>query len=151
MVEVHVALVIAATKMAPIDSQDPVSGLLSFTFVSTGATTTLPISDTIKSGLVFPHLTNDGEWSTGFAVNNVGGNWIALSVTATSPSGQVLGELTHELAPHQRWVAMSKDVFPSLPASALLHVAADGEIAGFALGFRQGNAMMFAVPALPVE
>jgi len=141
----------ASSGWLKIESSHPLSGLLTFTFRSTMATTSLPVMEEGGTRMVFPKVVNDENWKTGFAVNNLGSSSISVTAQATLPTGQVVGEETVVIEPHRRWVAMTLDIFPDLPVNAIMHLVSDGEMAGFALSFQEGNQMMFAVPALMVD
>lgn len=132
-----------------IESEMPgLTGIMTFTFIATGATTSLPLTADAGTRLVFPRLDAGPQWTSGIAVANVSGDGLNLELHAWDSDGTCLETVTRSVPVGQRLVSMVDALFSvSLPEVFSLTVVGDAVMTGFALTFAPGNAQIIAVPA----
>lgn len=131
---------------------DLVSSLMTFQYLPTGAASSLTLTPTPGSKLIFPLIEHVDGRTTGFSLVNLGDLPSSFSVKLQGTDGTTIAMKLHALQPGEKMVAMLEEYFGvTLPERAILKVQGDGSLAGFALTFTEGNTNVIAVPANILE
>ena len=127
---------------------NPVSGVMTFTYLPSGGTSSLPITNLTGTGLVLPLLENNHEWSSGFAVTNTSDEDATLLISCFDLDGTLIQTHTANVTRHGKFISMVQDIADSeLPERVIMTIESSVPITGFALSFSIGNTMIIAVPA----
>lgn len=123
------------------------SGTIKFTFVN-GGSSSLSISDTSGTGLVFPLIENNDVWRSGFALVNLSHSACDMQMELVHPDGRLLARESLSLPGHGKIVTMADDMFAAnVPRQSIIRVTATQSITGFSLSFGEGARQIIAVPA----
>ncbi|MCB9399419.1 MAG: right-handed parallel beta-helix repeat-containing protein [Acidobacteria bacterium] len=124
-----------------------VTGLLTFTFLSSGGTSSLSLADSFSSQLTLSGLREDSSWISGLALVNLASTSQSVSLNLVSlidGSGQ---QVQRNLAPGEKWVTLLRDLFSGpIPTYSFVQVKGSAALTGFALSFSNGNSQIVAVP-----
>lgn len=125
-------------------------GLIKFTAVDAGGTSSLPTMNSAAKQLVFPLIENHDDWQSGTALVNVSQATANLTLVLTDiESGREVNRIERALPGNAKLVTMLPALFEgNVPEKASLKVLSDQDIVGFALSFRDGAATIVAVPAV---
>lgn len=136
-----------------IRSESPLlAGIMTFTYLPTGGTSSLNLTSQTSSRLLLPGLIQDGQWATGFALCNPSDSPNRATCRLNDLSGRTLASVTQNLAPRGKLVGMLDQVFDvPLPETCTLEITADLPLTGFALAFGHANQQIVAVPAALLE
>ncbi|PIE89138.1 MAG: hypothetical protein CR997_12750 [Acidobacteria bacterium] len=139
----------AETGSLSIRTDEPtISGLMKFTYSSTGGSSSLPLIEETSNYLVLPLLENNAKWVSGFAFVNSTTQTSGLKLTLKSFEGITVQTVYRELAGHGKLVAMLDDLFNDpIPTHVFLEVESEQPLTGFALSFSDQNRQIVAVPA----
>jgi len=123
------------------------SGLLKFTYNSTGGTSSLPLSSETGRYLSLPLLENKTALQSGFAIVNTSDEANQVRLILRSFEGVTIQTIYRELPAHGKWVAMLADSFEGpIPESTFLEIDGEHNLTGFALSFTPQNQQIIAVP-----
>lgn len=123
------------------------TGIMTFTFASTRATSSLPIQSDVGTFIVFPLIQNDQFWSSGFAICNGGDDAVQLQAELVAHGGSPLDSVGIDLGARSKWVGMVDMLFDvEIPETTCVRVESTGPVQGFALSFAPGNSQIVAVP-----
>ncbi|QTD48472.1 serine hydrolase domain-containing protein [Sulfidibacter corallicola] len=128
-------------------ANENLSGLMRFTHVSGGGTSSLPLMTQTGTDWLLPLLQNDEAQQSGFAVTNTGETTVTLTLTLAAHDKSFRESITRTVPPHGKLVAMAADLFgDNVPEKANLTLNATGDVAAFALTFRNDVSQIVAVP-----
>lgn len=127
------------------------TGLMKFTFIPTGATSSLPLVSDVGYTVSLPLLEWSSEYKSGFAIVNTGNYHINVALHLRDKNGNTLDEIKYQdIAPWSKIVMMLDGMFnPSTFKDQMTLVATCDDyptITGFALTFNGDNTEIVAVP-----
>lgn len=126
-----------------------VTGLMKFTFLETGGTSSLPLTATGGRRLVLPLLESTASLVAGLAIANLTTSTANVLLTLDDIEGSARLTRSLQLGSRQKLVSVLATQFPgeSLPAKGFLTIDSDQDLTGFALSFNSTNTVIVAVPA----
>lgn len=129
-------------------SANPIQGLVKFSHLDHGGSTSLPAANTPSHDLVFSLMEHSSQWMSGFAVVNTADRDATVEIAAHRFDGALVEATTHVIPPHAKWVAMLDDVVQAeLPAVGFLACHSSQPLVGLALTFSPNQDQIVAVPA----
>ena len=127
---------------------DTIRGIINFTLLPTGATTSLTTTNTIGTSLLFPRMDWTSNVVSGFAAVNLASEPQELLLTLTDLEGAFIGEATQQLAAGEKIVALLNALFgENLPEKMVLRIDSEKPITGLGITSRDNGAELIAVPA----
>ncbi len=126
-----------------------ITGLMKFTFLETGGTSSLPLTSSGSHRLVLPLLESTASLVAGLAIANLAAVDANAFLTLDDIDGSSHLTRSLVLTPHQKVVSVLATQFPgeTLPAKGFLTITSDQDLTGFALTFNSTNTVIVAVPA----
>lgn len=129
-----------------------VTGLMTFQYLPTGASSSLPLTYESGTRLVFPLIEFVDGRTTGFAIVNLSNQNADVRIQLCNMDGSPAGSFRVTVKAHAKLVDMLDNVFTGpMPERSILKVSSDVQISGFALTFTSGNTNVIAVPATIIE
>jgi len=129
-------------------SMPDIAGLMTFTFQSTRATSSLPIHSEMGGTLLLPFIQNDPYWASGLAICNPNDQIAEIEIELLDLSGHEVGSVTLGLGPNSKYVDMVTNLFSNaLPEVSQMRINSNLPLQAFALSFSEGNTQIVAVPA----
>lgn len=123
-------------------------GLMVFTNLVTGGTSSVPLLKDADASLVLPLLDNSDDAISGLVVTNPSAEAVTLELSLVNHADGSTQTAQETLEAGARLIGITADVFGNdLPESASLRVLANGPVTGFALSFRNEMQQIVAVPA----
>ena len=124
------------------------TGLMTFTFLPTGGTSSLNLVQEFASQIVLPSMREEGGWISGFALVNLADQIQTVQLKLVSLADGSSQQVIKSLDPGQKIVGLNKDLFVGpIPEFSYMTVTGSANLTGFALTFSTGNLQIVAVPA----
>lgn len=125
-------------------------GLMVFSFLPTGGSSSLPLVTDATRKTVLPLLENTDAWQSGFALTNVSGSAARVHLQLLGFANEPVRERDLILPGHCKLVQMLSDTFDgTLPQQSSLVITASEPVVAFALTFASDQSQIVAVPASP--
>jgi len=123
------------------------AGMLTFQFLSTGGSASLPLDGSTGTLLHFPLMENNGKRQSGLVIVNPGDQAVEIQLTFSGLDGNYNNGKSLVLEAREKTAVMLGDLLgDGIPKEGILTVASTGDITGFALTFQGNNEQIFAVP-----
>ncbi|MCK5878521.1 MAG: M6 family metalloprotease domain-containing protein [Holophagae bacterium] len=129
-----------------------VTGLMTFQYLPTGASSSLPLTYESGTRLVFPLIEFVDGRTTGFAIVNLSDQNADVRIQLCNMDGSPAGSFRVNVKAHGKLVEMLDNMFTGpMPERSILKVSSDAQVTGFALIFTSGNTNVIAVPATVMQ
>lgn len=126
----------------------PIQGLVKFSHLINGGSSSLPAVWVPSKDLVFSLLENSSQWNSGFAVVNTSDFEATLQLSLYSFDGNLVQTVNRVLSPNSKLVTMLDEIFQeNLPAAGFLELHSSQDVVALALTFSQNLDQIVAVPA----
>lgn len=137
----------AQTGWLDIGSEiEELKGMMTFSAVSSGGTSSLNLETDAALRLVFPDLETGVGVSSGFALVNPSDQTARVDLSLYAPDGTHWQTLRVNLTARGKLVTMLTDLFDQVPPVAVLKATSSVAVFGFGLNFLGGLDQIVAVP-----
>ncbi|MBO1321726.1 serine hydrolase domain-containing protein [Acanthopleuribacter pedis] len=128
------------------------NGMMTFTYLPTGATTSLPLDKSEDRNLHLPLVRHGHQIESGFALVNRSDRYAMVQFSLVDIQTNTREIRVQVLPPHGKRVSMIETLFDKAPpASARMEVKCSQGVTGFGLSFLQDVQQIVAIPALAFE
>lgn len=110
---------------------------------------TVPVIPEKHSRLIIPHAASNDEWYTEISVVNVGNTDTTASFIAYGDSGEVVGEVVHDLKARRTFTNRVGDLFEGIPGesvAAIRIISDDQPLNGYMLYGRHNGLNLAGIP-----
>ncbi len=123
------------------------TGMLVFTHLSAGGTSSLPLFTTAQTSWMCAELKHTENETSGFVITNVSESQQRVKVNFNQDDGQRFST-DLDLGPRSKWVGLLSDLFAVSNSTGYLTIEGQADVVPLALTFVNGLQQIVAVPAV---